>query len=352
VSAQTVGVISVTASGLVTAVGFNSAASCAAMRAGISGVKMANLWDAESAEYISAGKVALPQWWESLGKLAELAAPAIHECLVAAKPVPPDQIPIMLGVAAPSRPFRLEGVDQQLLEEIEYRLGVPRHPLSRVIPWGNVAGVGGIQEARRLIQSGDITHCIVAGADTYLRQNTVEAYMDSRRIMTLDNSNGFFPGEAGSAVLVTATRDNPGGELEVLGIGVGRETATIDSEEPLRGDGLADAIRSALVEADLTTYEASYRLTDLNGEHYKFKEAVLATMRFEHKRRPEIFDLWHPIEYLGDVGAAIVPCVLAVALHAGQKSYAPGKVALCHFGNDDGLRAAMVVGFRPDVRVQ
>ena len=122
--------LSVTAAGMVTPVGFNYASSCAAMRAGISGIRQANLWDAESGEYLSAGKVDLPQWWEGLGKLADLAAPAIRECLVASG-ARQEEIPILLGVAGLDRPCRLSGLDDELLGEVEFRLELPHHPLSR-----------------------------------------------------------------------------------------------------------------------------------------------------------------------------------------------------------------------------
>lgn len=58
--------LAVKASGMITAVGFNSGNSCAAIRAGISGAKEANLWDAESGEFLSSGKVDLPHWWVEL----------------------------------------------------------------------------------------------------------------------------------------------------------------------------------------------------------------------------------------------------------------------------------------------
>ena len=48
--------LTITASGMVTAVGFNARSSCAAMRAGISGVGVVNLWDFESGEYIKGAK--------------------------------------------------------------------------------------------------------------------------------------------------------------------------------------------------------------------------------------------------------------------------------------------------------
>src|SRR5690349_24740715 len=56
--------VSILAAGMVTAVGFNYAASCAAIRAGIKGIRVLNLWDAENGEYLSGAKVDLPQWWE------------------------------------------------------------------------------------------------------------------------------------------------------------------------------------------------------------------------------------------------------------------------------------------------
>jgi 3-oxoacyl-[acyl-carrier-protein] synthase-1 len=337
--------LAVKAAGMVTAVGFNAASSCAAMRAGISGVKQANLWDAESGEYISAAKVPLPQWWEGLGKLAELVAPAIHECLVTAEPVAASQIALLLGVAGSDRPHRLGGLDHKLFDEIEFRLDVQFHRESKIIPRSQVSAVVGIQEAACLIDKGVVRFCIVAGVDSFLQQKVVEAYMQERRVLTLKNSNGFMPGEAGCAVLVGPAGSADGEELRILGCGIAREEATVASDKPLRGDGMAQAIGSAFSQAGITIFEVDFRITDLNGEHYKFKEATLAPTRFHRKRKEGLFDLWHPIEYLGEVGAAIGPCVLAIILHADRKRYAPGPVVLCHFGSDDGDRAAVVVAF-------
>jgi 3-oxoacyl-[acyl-carrier-protein] synthase-1 len=339
--------LAIKAAGMVTAVGFNAASSCAAMRAGISGVKQTNLWDAESGEYISAAKVPLPHWWEGLGKLAELAAPAIHECLVAAAPVPASQIALFLGIAGADRPHRLKGLEDELLDEIEFRLDVRFHRESKIIPRSQVSAVVGIQEAARLIDKGLVRFCIVAGVDSFLQQNVVEAYMQERRVLTPKNSNGFIPGEAGCAVLVGTADGAIEGELRVLGCGLAWEEATVTSGKPLRGDGLAEAMGTAFSEAGITIFEVNYRITDLDGEHYKFKEATIAPTRFHKKRKEGLFDLWHPIEYLGEVGAAIGSCVMGLALYADRKHYAPGPVVLCHFGSDDGERSVMVASFEP-----
>jgi 3-oxoacyl-[acyl-carrier-protein] synthase-1 len=149
-------------------------------------------------------------------------------------------------------------------------------------------------------------------------------------------------------MLVGAASSEPcvAGQLEIMGLSLTREKATISSEEPFRAEGLIQAVRLALAEAKLNINHVDFRITDLNGEHYKFKEAAYVTVGVR-RTSPGPFDLWHPIEFIGEIGAAIGPCVLGWALHAGQKGYAPGPMALCHFSNDDGERAAIVVRFQP-----
>ena len=114
--------------------------------------------------------------------------------------------------------------------------------------------------------------------------------------------------------------------LHVQGLGFGREQATVDSEEPLRADGLVQAIRAACEEAGLGVHDLDFRITDLNGEQYGFKEATLALSRTMRKVKPA-FDIWHPANSVGDVGSAIGPCVLGLALSAFVKGYAPGPGA-------------------------
>ena len=120
-------IIAVKACGMVTAVGFNAASTLAAIRAGISNAKEENLWDSEVGEYLSASKVYLPHWWVGIGKLAELAAPAMHECLLQSK-APIEEVPIILGLASENRPYRFGNLEQSLMDEVQHRLGSRLHP--------------------------------------------------------------------------------------------------------------------------------------------------------------------------------------------------------------------------------
>src|SRR5262245_52562384 len=133
--------LAIVAAGMVTSVGFNAPATFAALRGRIRNVNQTNLWDPKTGTYLAAGKVELPQWWVGVGKLAELVAPAIHECLSAAHPIPATQIPLLLGVAASDRPFRFEGLDHEILPEIEHRLGFRLHPASGLVPRDHVSVV-------------------------------------------------------------------------------------------------------------------------------------------------------------------------------------------------------------------
>lgn len=341
--------LAVAASGMVTAVGFNARASCAAMRAGVSGVTVVNLWDPETGEYIKGAKVSLPQWWEGVGKLVDLVAPAIQECLSEASPTPPSEIPIFLGVAPATRPFRFENLETALLEEVEFKLGVTHHQKSKLIPEGNVAGVVGIEKARALLASGEVSSCIVAGVDSFFQQEVAETYIEQRRVLTPGNSDGFIPGEAGSAILLKRAEYTEKDELLIEGIGFSEETGNILGEQPVKGDGLTQALRTAMNQAGVQFSDADYWLNDQNGEHYKFKEATLAQIRLERMReqpRRQRFEVWHPIEYIGEVGAAIVPCLFGFARDAHRMDYAPGPLALLHVGSDEGRRAALVLKWR------
>lgn len=338
--------LSVLASGLVTCLGFNGPASLAAMRAGIRHVRTTNLWDPRAGDYIAAGKVDLPHWWPGLGKVVELVAPPIGECLRAALPVESGDIPIFLVLPRPDRPHLGVRLDERVLEALAFRLGLPVHPDSRLFPEDRAATVQALAAAQQYLATGRAPYCVIAGADSFIEPRWVDHLLEQRRILSGDASNGFSPGEAGSAVLVGRDGHPFDDELRLLGWGTGHESATPDSDVPLRGDGLIEAIGQALSASHLTLHETQFRISDLNGEHDRFKEMTFAMLRYERQPRALLNELWHPIEYIGEAGAALGPLLLAVALHAGRNDYGVGPTALCTLSNDDGARACIVTQYR------
>jgi 3-oxoacyl-[acyl-carrier-protein] synthase-1 len=199
-----------------------------------------------------------------------------------------------------------------------------------------------LEQARRLIENQGLPVVIVAATDSLLVGPTLTAYDLRDRLLTAQNSNGFLPGEASAAVLIGGAGQSKGPELRCLGIGFGQEPATIEAEQPLRADGYVQAIRAAFKDANCTYEAVDYRLTDISGEQHSFKEVALAMTRTLRVRKPE-FELHHLTDRIGEVGAAVLPCMLTAARTAVRKGYAPGKGALCHLHNDSGERAVLVL---------
>jgi 3-oxoacyl-[acyl-carrier-protein] synthase-1 len=336
--------MAIKASGMVTAVGFNSRATCAAIRAGVSGVQKDNIWDPIAGEYISVGRPRTPQWWEGADMLAELAAPAITECLGALpQGTSQESVPIFVLLSPPDRPCREPELGKVVLDGLHHRL----RSTGRITVYGlgRTGILPALREADKLFSQRTATHAIVVGVDTFLRQSVAEAYMEQRRVLTASNSNGFIPGEAACAVLLAPPSDKGDPELRIIACGEGRETGTITSENPLTGNGITQALREALRDARIKMADAHYWLTDQNAEHYKAKECTLAQIRLERRDKPAVvpFQIWHPIEFLGEIGSAIGPCLLGVGLSAAKGQHAPGPVALMSVSEDNGERAAFVL---------
>ena len=333
--------IAIKGTGLVTSVGLSAPAACAAIRAKISNPTETRFMGSDG-EWIMAHQVPLEQPWRGRTKLAKMAAMAIAECL---DQVPPDSwsgIPLLLCVAERGRPGRLDGLEDQLLPEIEQELGTRFAPESGVIPRGRISAIRALAEARKLIYAGSAAQVLIAATDSLLTWPTLSVYERNDRLLTPSNSNGFMPGEAGGALLVG--RPERRAELLCTGIGFGVEKAHIDSGEPLRADGLTSAIKAALADAGCELHDLDYRITDISGEQYYFKEAALALSRILRRRKEE-FDIWHPAESIGETGAASGIAILAVSAAACRKAYSPGPGILSHCANDSGRRSAAILRF-------
>lgn len=331
--------LAIRASGMVTAVGLHSAAACAAIRCGLNNFQETRFMDS-GGEWIQGSEVSLEQPWRGITKLIKMVSPAIRECLDAVNE-PPARIPLLLCTAEEERPGRLAGLDVELLAGVQMELGVTFHPKSVTIPFGRVAGGMALRHAREILDTERLTYCIVAGVDSLLVAPTLAALEAQNRLLTSENSNGFLAGEAGAAVLVCA-KPSQQDALICAGIGFGVEKATVTSDEPLRAEGMAQAIKQAFVDSGKSYADVDYRIADVNGEQYYFKEAALAMSRTMRVRKDE-FDILTPVDCLGEVGAAIGPSIFAIMLAANRKSYAAGKGALAHFSNDSGERVALVL---------
>ncbi len=338
--------VSIMASGMVTSVGLTAPSTCAAIRCGINNFQETKFMD-QTGEWIAGGEVPLEHPWRGRTKLLKMAVSAIDECLEKLRAADKDpsfftKIPLLICVAEKNRPGRFYQLEKHLIEDIQEHLKIQFHKTSAIIASGRVGGAIAIDRAIKLLHSGTVPFCMICGTDTYLTGETIDTFEQKDRILTEQNSDGFIPGEAAGAVLLA-----PGHTIQsatqIIGVGFGQENAFLDSEKPLRAQGLVQAIQDASNQSGLTINDLDFRITDANGMQYGFKEATLAMTRTLRKRKKE-FDIWHPAECIGEVGAAALPIILGVADAATKKNYAPGKNVLVHCGNyDEGQRSALFI---------
>jgi 3-oxoacyl-[acyl-carrier-protein] synthase I len=329
--------------GLVTSVGLTAAASCAAFRAKVTNPTETRFIDS-GGEWIMAHQVELEQPWRGLIKLAKMAAMAIDEALQGIPKQEWSQLPLLLCVAEADRPGRMAGLDDRLFMQIQTELGVTFAPHSAVVTQGRVAVAVALAQARTLMAGRKTPRVLVAATDSLLHWQTLGPYEREDRLLTQRNANGFIPGEGAGALLLGAP-EGRASELVCTGIGFGREAAYLASGEPLRADGLSQAIKASLGEAGCQMHDMDFRITDNAGETYYFKEAALALSRTLRQRK-EAFDHWHPAECVGELGAVSGVAVIAAARAACDKNYSKGPNVLVHWANDAGQRAALALQHR------
>ena len=333
----------ITGTGLVCPVGLNAVSACAAKRAGISA--FADLPHHNNVGEAIVGAFVPDLDWRlsRASRLLQLLTKGLTDLIGNQQDARWTQVPLLVCLAEPERPGGGADLAPLIIERLEEELGVKFHPKSsHVFPSGHTAGFEALREARHLIQHDLAPACVVCGVDSLVHAATLLWLDRHYRLKTHANRDGVIPGEAAAAVLVQAKLPS-GAMTEVIGLGFSEEKATILSEEPLLGRGLADAAGSALAEAKLGLHEIDVRLSDVTGELYGFKELSLVEGRIMRIVRKDAQPLWHWAEAIGDSGAAAGIAQLVLVDQAFRRGYAPGNLAICLTSSLMGNRAAAIL---------
>ena len=242
---------------------------------------------------IMAHQVLLDRPWRGLTKLTKMAAMAIEECLASDAHIGLSRLPVLLCTAEQHRPGRVAGIDDQLFQLIADEAGVTFGPNSSLVCNGRTSIAVALMHARDLIYQQKVERVLIVATDTLVTRRTLTHYEEEGRLLTPSNSNGFMAGEGACAFLI----GKPTGKRELVcaGLGFAVETAHINSRLPLRGDGLTQAHKMALADAGRRIEDVDYRITDLSGEHYYFREAAFAFARLLRTPK-EDSELWHPAD--------------------------------------------------------
>jgi 3-oxoacyl-[acyl-carrier-protein] synthase I len=329
---------------MVCAVGLDAESACAAMRARVNGFAEMPYCSVAGEPIVAAAVPAIDLEIRREDRIVELLAAAVEGLLAKSPDLKPGDTPLFLGLAEPTRPGGCGGLGEDVFVRLQDRLGTRfRAQGSRVFATGHTAGFEALAAAREYFRSTDGRAGIVCGADSYINAASLLWLDDHERLKSEVNSDGAIPGEAAAAVCVRPPPPVPApGQTSVLGLGFAVERAHVLTDEPLLGHGLAEATRVALAEAKLGMHEIDFRMSDVTGESYGFREQSLGLARVMRVVRDEL-PIWHCADAIGDTGAAAGVCQLVVVSQALAKGTAPGRRCACFTSAVSGARAVAIV---------
>ncbi|MEQ6250654.1 3-oxoacyl-ACP synthase [Sulfitobacter sp. HNIBRBA3233] len=326
--------------GMVTAVGLNAAATTAAMRAGLDGFQETQFMSA-GGEWLIGAPVPLPRDWVGEKRLAHLAAGALLDALDGHAQAAGD-LQIVLCLAEEGRPGRPVRDDTRFAQRMLEFAGLPSRTKVHSVRHGRPSGIVALERIRRMFARGEAGHAVVLGVDSLLSGPTIAHFLAEERLLTPDIANAFIPGEAAAAILCQAGAP---AHFALSGIGLTRERAFLYNPEdlPLRADAMTQAYRDAMAAANITDFgHVDYRICDMTGESYFFKQSALAMQRTMRTHRdPQ--DIWSPTDSVGNIGAAMVPLMIGWGLTAFERGYGPGEVVLIEATGDDGACGAAIL---------
>ena len=348
-------ILCITALEAVTPLGFDAEQTCAAIRARVNRFAehpfhMALVRDpeTETPEPLIASLLSeLDPDVEGLERLLQLAVPAFKALLAKAGLKRADLAHGALLLSLPTVEKNLEAeMHRDLAAALTGRLGLGPMKLVKTLHAGHTGVATCLSEASKLLASGDAAFCFVAGLETYHLQPRLEALDEAWRLKTQRATDGFMPGEGAVVLLVETAAQATARKVKPLAtvtdLGFGKEARPNGSDALSSGEGLGLALQPALARPRLAGSAGRWLLCDLNGESYRAAEWGLVRARLGESLDP-ISALTYPADCLGDTGAASGGLLIAYALHAFSRGYAPAGEALIWNASEDGGRSAMVV---------
>lgn len=274
-------------------------------------------------------------------RMLRLAGSALKEALK----VLPFKDPLPLFLAGPEPlPDRPPPVTEDFLDHLVLQSEANIDQKSSLFfPSGRAAGMEALDKALDTLEAGTSPYVLLGGVDTFLDLYLLGTLDLEDRVLSEGVMDGFVPGE-GAAFLLLASEgarqewsDGPYAWIHAPGIAA--EPGHRFSQEPYRGDGLAQAIGSALENGDGEPVRTV--LASLNGENFGAKEWGVATLR-NSSRLGDPLRMEHPADCFGDTGAAMGPLLMGLAALGMQKGYLPGP-CLVWCASEAALRAAVKI---------
>ncbi len=350
--------IVVTGIGMRTPAGNDAVQTASAVRAG---VNRFSRWEAVGVTFDDEAGVIASFLPDDLGDLAwvekaeELTPAPIHEALWQAKlydlvearlSQPRARVAAYVATPYPDRP----GVSEEAyrlfaLQAREHCIAPAKADEVHLVPGEHVAGLLALARAADDLRAGKVDFAVVGAADSLLHSELLSSLAAEGRLKTPLRPSGLIPGEAAVVLVLERARDAARRGAPALGrlgaVAVDREETPLGPDQPIRAEGASRAVMAAL-EQNGGPARLHRAIVDLTGERWRALEWALVETRCLGEL-PAGWQLWHPADCLGDLGAAAGLANVALTLRAFARGYGGAGGVLVSAAAARGERAATCV---------
>ncbi len=346
----------ITGLGMISSVGNGAAASCAAIRAGISrpGPLPITVLDRDGLDAIqvTGHPVPLARGFEGLAVHALLAGHALGDLArtVGLASLGQDawERTALLVCVSRERAEEPSGWDEQLAWALPRMIpeasGLPLDPARISVSHAGHAGVLiAVRQAMAALDARQVDRAIVLGVDSLVGEEDAAWFAAEGRLKLPDQPVGLMPGQAAGAVLLEPERAGrrPGAPALATIADVAVAPVRPFRADDLDSDGAAVARAILAARGGLPGPFALY--ADQNGETWRAREWGMALTRLAGANAAEDLLVSLPAFELGDTGAASGAIAIALAVRSFVRRYARAPRALvCSRSERDHVAAARI----------
>lgn len=315
--------VEIIATGMITSIGMTTEMTAASVRSGISGYQESDILNKQFNPMTMSliPDESLPELEDELKKqtltsrqqrMLRLATPAMQQLAdIFTTPVP-------LMLCGPEKlPGRRSVVSDTFLKQLKVQTQAPIDlKSSYVFPQGRASGLYALEAAMQTLESGSHKQVLVGGVDSFLDLHLLASLDYEDRVLAEGMMDAFAPGEAAAFILLKIADSSS--EVKIYPPGIADEAGHRYSQQPYKGDGLANAVGEAISGSPATNVKSVF--ASFNGEHFNAKEWGVAAIRNEQHINDD-FNIIHPADCYGDIGAATAPVLMALASIGMQQGY-------------------------------
>ncbi len=309
---------------MITPVGANAAKTAAAVKAGISGYAVSE-FDTREDDSITMSMlpgnifndfdveldegVYFSECYDHIIKMAHIATQEALDGVIV-----DNLLPVILCLPEESPGVRF--ITREELANNLLKLGTFSTTIDRIQAYamGRASAIQAIAYGSRGLSMTSDPYVLVGASDSYLNFMRVRQLSDAGRLLTENSADGFAPGEGAGFILLTTSVEKAlvvdQHAVVVHTPGLAEEPGHMYSEDVYKGEGLHQAFADALGNAPEKSIDCIY--SSMNGENFWAKELGVATVR-NSRYLKEGYQIEHPLDCLGDLGAATAPVLIGLA---------------------------------------